>query len=63
MQQERINTVRKGDFVKRTETAKTVYIKGDYCRATKRYSLIDTEDISREVFVRAGALVYVGFTY
>ena len=45
----------------------TVYLKtytrGDYDRATKRYSLIDTEDFCREVFVKKGTRLLVGFTY
>lgn len=31
--------------------------------ATKRYSLEDTEDISREVWVKRGTVLFVGFTY
>jgi hypothetical protein len=58
-----INMVKRGDFVKRKPDSKKVYQKGDYDRATKRYSLVDVEDMNREIFVKAGTQVYIGFTY
>jgi len=58
-----LRKVKKGDFVRRKEGAKTTYIKGDYCRIAKAYSLIDFEDASREIFVKADKLVHIGFTF
>jgi len=58
-----LRNVARGEYVKRTLTAKSVYVRGDYDRATKSYSLIDCEDTSREIFVKASKQVYVGFTY
>jgi len=58
-----IKQVKKGDFVKRNESSKRVFTKGAYDRSSKRYALVDTLDISREVFVKSSAIVCVGFTY
>jgi len=53
----------KGEYVKRTATAKTVYVRGEYDPGTKRYSLIDAEDINREIFLKGNTPVFVGFEY
>ena len=58
-----LKQIKAGDYIKRKIDAKTVYIKGTYDRATKSFSCIDTEDICREVFIKADKLVFVGFTY
>ena len=52
-----------GEFVKRKQDSQKVFTRGTYCRETKRYSLVDSEDVSREVFVKKGTMVFVGFTY
>lgn len=52
-----------GEYVKRKPDAKTVYIRGAYDRATKTYSLTDAQDMNREIFLKPGTIVYIGFTY
>lgn len=52
-----------GEYVKRKPDAVKVYQRGEYDRATKRFSLVDCDDTSREIFVKADALVTVGFDY
>ena len=63
MQTTTLKQAPEGEYVKRTATAKTVYIRGAYDAGTKRYSLVDTEDINREIFLKGETLVYVGFDY
>lgn len=58
-----LRDVEKGDYVKRKLGANKVYVKGDYDKATKRFSLIDCNDMNREIFVKADKVVYVDFTY
>ena len=58
-----IKQVSIGDYVKRKETAKTVYIRQDYDRSTKTYCLQDTEDMNRCIYLKAATVVFVGFTY
>ena len=63
MNQVKLNEVKPGEYVKRKADSKTVFVKGAYDKSTKAFSLTDTEDISREVFLKSSTLVYVGFTY
>ena len=58
-----LRNIRRGEYVKRTPTAKTVYVRGGYDLATKSYSLTDCDDMNREIFVKANKVVFVGFTY
>lgn len=58
-----IHKVRKGELVRRKAGAKAVYIRGDYDRASKSFSLIAWDDASREIFVKRTASVVVGFTF
>jgi hypothetical protein len=63
MQTTTLKQTPQGEYVKRTATAKTVYIRGAYDAGTKRYSLIDAEDMNREIFLKGNTPVYVGFEY
>lgn len=58
-----VKYTRQGEYVKRKPDAAKVYRRGEYDRATNRFSLVDCEDTSREIFVKADALVTVGFDY
>lgn len=39
------------------------YKRGEYDKTTKRYSLVDCDDFCREVFVKKGTKLLIGFTY
>ena len=52
-----------GEYVKRKVDAKTVYIRQDYDRATKTFCLQDTADMNRCIYLKASAVVFVGFDY
>ncbi len=58
-----VQTIKPGEYVKRTADAKKVYKRGAYDASTKRYSLTDCEDMNREIFVKRGTVLFVGFTY
>ena len=58
-----VETIKQGEYVKRQADAKAVYVRGSYDRATKRFSLKDTNDINREIFVKRGVILHVGFEY
>jgi hypothetical protein len=58
-----VESIKQGEFVKRKADAVKVYIRGDYDRASKRYSLTDAEDMSRQVWVKKGCQLFIGFTY
>jgi hypothetical protein len=63
MQQAKLSTVKPGEYIKRKAESSTVYIKGAYDRATKSFSCTDTNDICREISIKANKPVFVGFTY
>jgi len=63
MQQQAIRDIKAGEYFKRKADSKTVYIKGYYDRASKSFAAIDTEDISRGIFIKASKPVFVGFDY
>ncbi len=43
--------------------ARKVYRKGDYDRSEHKYACDDEDDISRSIYLKGDALVYVGFDY
>lgn len=59
----KLSKVKKGEFVKRKPNSQTVYSRGDYERSIKKYSLIDEEDICREIFLKGSTIVYIGFEH
>ena len=59
----RLKDVPIGTYLKRTPTAKAVYERGEYDRASKRYIVDDCSDISRCLYLKGSTIVYVGFTY
>lgn len=63
MEQKQLRHCVSGEFIKCTETAKTVWIRWHYDRGTKTFSLIDAEDCNREIFLKPSAMVWVGFDY
>lgn len=58
-----VETIKRGEFVRRKSDAVKTYTRGDYCKSTKRYSLNDCDDANREVWVKRGTLLFVGFSY
>lgn len=63
MQNITIKNVKPGEYIKRKEDAKTVYIKGAYIRSLKGFECTDTEDINKTIVIKADKLVFIGFTY
>jgi hypothetical protein len=58
-----LGTTKRGEFIRRKPGAPTVWIRGEYCRASKRYSLVDFNDCNREIFLKKSTPVYIGFTF
>ncbi len=58
-----LSSVKQGEHLRRKPDAKTTYVRNHYDREPKKYSLSDTEDMNREIFLPGKTLVYVGFTY
>ena len=62
-----VKELKKGDYftIKPIEnpTEKQVYIRGEYDRATKKYSCGRFDDISYEKMLSGDKVVYVDFTF
>lgn len=62
-----VREAKKGDYItlKPIEEPKEsqVWIRGDYDRESKRYSLTNFADINRERFVKGTAPAYTDFTF
>jgi uncharacterized membrane protein YqiK len=56
-----VEEIKKGEYVRRKADAKTTYIRGAYIGGA--YSLTDAEDTNREIFVKRGTRLFIGFTY
>ena len=62
-----VQNIKRGEFVRRlnadgTAQSKT-YQRSYYDAESQRYALDDVDDASRQVFVRKGTKLQVGFTY
>ena len=60
---QRLKAVGKGEYLKRSEGAHKVYKRGDYCRSTRKYWIIDTEDVNRSMLLKGDTQVFIDFTY
>ena len=63
MEAVQLKDVKRGEFVRRKPDAKTTFIRGEYDREAKAYSLVDWEDINREVFLKGSTIVYINFEF
>jgi len=58
-----LREIKQGEYIKRTNEAKKVYIKAHYNRADKTFTCTDTDDIGRSIFIKADKMVVVEFDY
>ena len=62
-----VQNIKRGEYVKRLNADGTaqnkVYARSYYDAESQRYALDDVDDTSRQVFVRKGTRLLVGFTY
>lgn len=62
-----VQNIKRGEFVRRLNADGTaqskVYARSYYDAESQRYALDDVEDTSRQVFVKKGTKLQVGFTY
>jgi hypothetical protein len=56
------NTVN-GDYIKRTPTAKGVYVRGEYVKQKKSFACHAFDDISKVIYIKANKVVFVDFTF
>jgi hypothetical protein len=53
----KIQDIKKGDFFKKTPTAKKTFERGNYCRFNKSYECTDTEDLSSFAYLKKNKVV------
>lgn len=59
-----IKQLPKGEFIKLKDSESApVWVRGDYDRASRSYSIYKFDDINHESFVRGSRSVFVGFTF
>lgn len=58
----RVEDIKRGEYVTRKPGGK-VYERGEYDRTSRKFSLVDALDMNREIFVKKGTLLHVGFSY
>lgn len=58
-----IESIKVGEYVRRSPTAHRTFIRGKYDQRERRYELRDTEDLNRSIWLRKGTNLVVGFTY
>lgn len=61
-----VEQIKQGEFVRKIISGKegiATYVRGAYDATYRRYTLQNTEDMNREVFVKRGTQLAVGFTY
>lgn len=64
MKSVQLKSAKRGEYIrlKNSETS-AVYIRGDYCRISKKYSLASFNDVNREILKKSDFIVYVDFTF
>lgn len=58
-----IGMVKSGEYIRRTATAKRVYIRGEYVRALRAYECQAADDMNSVIYIKSTKLVFFGFTY
>ena len=59
----KIQDLKKGDFFKKSETAKIVFVKQHYAQSSKRYAANKFDDINDYQFFKKDTLVFVDFEF
>lgn len=63
MQTIEIRNTNKGEYIKRKADALTVYVRGEYDRATKSFCCYAFDDISKCIYIKANKPVFIGFDF
>jgi len=60
----KVRDIKKGEFIRLKDNDKSpVWVKGEYVRELKKYSLTKFDDVNAEKLVSGDKIVYVGFTF
>lgn len=59
----KIKDVKRGDYFMRKETAKVVYVRGEYDRSSKNFTCHAFDDISKFIYLAPNKEVFTDFTF
>jgi len=60
---DKVENIKRGEFVKRKHESNRVFTRGPYCRTSKRYALEAWDDISSVVYVPRGTVLVTDFEF
>ena len=58
-----VEAIKRGEFVRRKADSLKTYVRGEYDKGSKRYSLEDFDCAGREIWVKKGCTLFVGFEF
>lgn len=59
----KIKDLPKGEYFKKTETAKAVFVRGEYDRSSKLFECHAFDDINKVIYLNPNKEVFAGFTF
>lgn len=63
MLQAQIRNTTKGEYLKRTESARIVYVRGEYIRQRDAFACHAFDDFCKVVYIKADKTVFVDFEF
>ena len=63
MQAIKLKEVKAGEYIKLAADGKTVYVRGDYERTERKYSVTKFDDHCAERFIKGDKVVFIGFDF
>lgn len=58
-----ISKTTKGEYIKRTESAKAVYVRGEYVRSKNAFACYAFDDICKIIYINVDKEVFVDFEF
>ena len=63
MKQIELKQVKSGDWFRRKENSKAVFVRDSYCRSVKKIECYDWNDINRFIYLKPSTMVWVDFEF
>jgi len=58
-----IRKTTKGEYIKRTESAKAVYVRGEYVRNKNAYACHAFDDVCKVIYINVDKEVFIDFEF
>lgn len=63
MNETAIRNTTKGEYIKRTETAKAVYVRGEYVRSKNAFACHAFDDFCKVIYINVDKTVFIDFEF